>query len=529
MKKYSGLSIFLSLPVFLFYASHFANLFAEESIVPTGFIQSDQVSYMANAKEYGERGGWAIQYPLPFSMNYDNEAIYFQPQLFVLGQIMRIIPVDPGILFMLFGFLFTVLCIRICIVIFIETIKVDNQISQFIGIILFIWGGGLLCIGGGLWEVFIGNSFQSGPMAIFSLDPGRGWWFLNLGRNFVYPMEAYYHFLFFAVVYCVYKKRYNFFLFLLAILSLSHPFTGTAALLISFVWICLEQYYVRRISIPKYVLPILSVLFVFHFGYYLFYLGSNADHALLMKRWALDWSMTAESFLLAYALVGLMVLLRVSSPKKLLVVFSNPFNRFLIVWAFINFLLENHEFAIPAHQPLHFTRGYTWSALFLLGYPVVQEWVSKIYCRFSIRFAKVVCSFLFILFLSDNLIWFALCGGQQSTELGGIKVNPNQEEILLFLSSLDANKRVLISRDYYISYLSTVYTEFRPIYAHAFNTPDYKKKMKIQDDFVQRCIEAEEIRGKKKLVVYDLEQENCFKEGGEEIFKRGRYLVCIFD
>lgn len=85
MKKHWGFAILLSLPIFFFYASHYSNAGVDDPLIATGFIQTDQVSYMANAKEYGERGGFSLQYPLPFSMDYNNEAIYFQPQLFILG------------------------------------------------------------------------------------------------------------------------------------------------------------------------------------------------------------------------------------------------------------------------------------------------------------------------------------------------------------------------------------------------------------------------------------------------------------
>jgi hypothetical protein len=526
MKKHWGFAILLSLPIFFFYASHYSNALVDEPLIATGFIQTDQVSYMANAKEYGERGGFNLQYSLPFSTDYNNEAIYFQPQLFVLGQIMRILPIDPGLLLMLFGFTFTILCIRMCIVIFSEVIHDKPGPFRNIGLLLFIWGGGLICFSSGVLALFTKNGFEAGLKTLFALEPGAGWWFLNLGRNFVYPMEAYYHFLFFGMVYFVFKKQYRFFLLLLILLVFSHPFTGTAALLISTVWVLLEKYYIRRLTLPTFVLPGLAVLAVTHFSFYFLYLPSNAAHRILMKQWALDWSMTAERFIPAYAIVGLLVLLRVSTPKKLLSVFSNPFNRFLAVWAIVNFLLENHEFAIPAHQPLHFTRGYTWSALFLLGYPVVRECSEAFFQRFSPAVARVLLGFCSLLFLSDNITWFSHFGRLQSTEIGGIKITPEQKETLDFLATLEVDDRLLVCRDYHISYLATVYTGFRPIFAHRFNTVDWRGKIKMQDDFVQRCVVGDGLRGERVVVVYDFKNEtNCMAEGLEELYRNGRYGV----
>ena len=67
-------------------------------------------------------GGLSLFYPLPFSTDYNNEAIYFQPQIFFLGQLLRILPIDLGILLTIFGFVFTVLGIRVCIQLYSEYI-----------------------------------------------------------------------------------------------------------------------------------------------------------------------------------------------------------------------------------------------------------------------------------------------------------------------------------------------------------------------------------------------------------------------
>jgi len=90
---------------------------------------------------------------------------------------------------------------------------------------------------------------------------------------------------------------------------------------------------------------------------------------------------------------------------------------------------------------------------------------------------------------------------------------------------LEVDDRLLVCRDYHISYMATVYTGFRPIFAHRFNTVDWRGKIKLQDDFVQRCVVGEELSGRRLVVVYDLERENCFWEGGELVFEGERYLV----
>ena len=66
---------------------------------------------MANAREYLDRRKVSLFYPLPFSDNYDINAIYFQPLTLTLALVLYLSKVDPGVLFIIFGLLFTFLCI----------------------------------------------------------------------------------------------------------------------------------------------------------------------------------------------------------------------------------------------------------------------------------------------------------------------------------------------------------------------------------------------------------------------------------
>jgi hypothetical protein len=145
MKKYGLQSLVLLLPVIIFYCCHFAQDKNGEAI-PTGFIQPDQPYYIANAREYFDRGEFSLTYPLPFSSNYHNNAIYFQPQILVLGVLLHITGVDPGILFVAFGALFSFLCVFICLKLYSAVTHNDDSLIGKAGRVLFIWGGGVLFI-----------------------------------------------------------------------------------------------------------------------------------------------------------------------------------------------------------------------------------------------------------------------------------------------------------------------------------------------------------------------------------------------
>ena len=93
----------------------------------------------------------------------------------------------------------------------------------------FFWGGGILSLAG-LAAGLLVHRFGWGAASAF--DPFGGWWFLNFGRNLVYPNEAYYHGLFLLCLWLLIRRRFAATLAIAALMSLSHPFTGLAAALI---------------------------------------------------------------------------------------------------------------------------------------------------------------------------------------------------------------------------------------------------------------------------------------------------------
>jgi len=144
--RYWFYALLLFSPVIIVYACHyFAAWRAGE--IPTGFVHYDMPYYMANAREYSDQGGFSFLYSSPYTDHYDSKAIYFQPHLFVLGMIFKLFHPDPGTLFVLFGLLSGLICIRVLILLFEDIFGLDTKI-KWIGLLLFVWGGGVLSIAG---------------------------------------------------------------------------------------------------------------------------------------------------------------------------------------------------------------------------------------------------------------------------------------------------------------------------------------------------------------------------------------------
>jgi len=200
-KVYLCMIALLLTPVVALYVCPY--LFHNPDVSFTGFIQYDMASYMANAREHFDNGYFRFSYSNPFSYSYESKAIYFQPQTLLLALIWKLTGLDPGVVFNIFGIFSAFTCAWIILIFFESQFGLQDK-TNWIGLAIFFWGGGLIAIGG-----IAHNFLNIRPLfdEVFRFDPGRGWWFLNLGRNIVYPTEAFYHALFFGIAFLVLKKN----------------------------------------------------------------------------------------------------------------------------------------------------------------------------------------------------------------------------------------------------------------------------------------------------------------------------------
>ena len=108
-------------------------------------------------------------------------------------------------------------------------------------------------------------------------------------------------------------------------------------------------------------------------------------------------------------------------------------------------------------QPLHFTRGYIWIPLFLLGAPLLVE-ALETGVRTQTRRMWTVALILFV-FLLDNTAWIgtrmaaAIFSGAHGEE---ISLDPHERKLLAELSSAELKGHLLISQDEKSGYLATV-------------------------------------------------------------------------
>jgi hypothetical protein len=296
----------------------------------------------------------------------------------------------------------------------------------------------------------------------FQFDPEGGFWFLDLGRNLFYAVEAYYHAVAFGLLLALLDRRWLLSLLLMALIAASHPFTGAQFLGIALAW-TLPQYLIARHDRPPTWFAVGGVAILACFiAYHFWYLPQSAEHRALMQQWSLAWTLPVTALLLAHALVlpaAIVTLLRQRLEPRL--------TALLAVTAGLSLLLANHELFMAPKQPLHFTRGYIWFPLFLLATP----WLVPLLRRLLQRHRRVAVAALAGLFLLDNAAWLTAQAVQNAGGFGAARYLTQDERQILAMLNHDDGPALLVSQDDRLSYDALIYTPWQSWYSHEHLTP----------------------------------------------------------
>ena len=477
-------AMLLSLPVVALYAIQFVHQGPGWSF--SGFIYSDMPVYMANARQYLESPG-SLLYSNPYDFN--GPRIYFQPLIWLLGQLLRL-GVDPAALFAVVGFAVTFAAMIVLQRLLRDYQPLSRSMADWV-LVLAAWGGGLLMIG----HLLTGRS----------LDPERGFWLLNFGRNFIFPTEAFYHLLTLLLFWTVLRRRYWLSLTLALALAISHPFTGAQYAAIVLIWAAVERIADRR-AMPLVRLGAFALPLVFVAGYYLIYLPSHPSHAVLVHQWGSDRVLQWSTALAAYAPVAFLAGHRLWTDPNTI----GSFERFLIVAALISFGLTKHDLLISPVQPLHFARGHIWFPLFLLGLPslikLVRDWARRRPRRLYVRLV-VAISFLF---LYDNFTFLAY----HMLTPTGVFISRDNRELIEYVKHRD-DAPIVMSNQIMAGYLLATYTGARPFVSHPDNTPSYQARLEQARHFFEEGVLPPDLAQECVLVaVREDEQLPALKSGG---------------
>jgi hypothetical protein len=509
----------LVLPATIPYLTHY--LVETSGLVPTGFIQYDMPYYTALAHSYFSDGHFHLTYGNPFSPSYSTPRIYFQPFTLILALLSRWTALSGEAAFMLLGLAAAVVCVMLALILYRSVVGLSGAMD-WLGFVLFVWGGGLLAIAGLAYSTWS----HSHRLGIFRFDPFGGWWFLNFGRNFVFPTEALYHSLFLACIICTIRERYSLSALFAFLLSLSHPFTGLELLCILCAWCFLELVILRRKQVPLAFFLGCCALLLLHGAYYWVFLGRFPEHRSMVDQWTLPWLLRLSNYIPAYALVAFFAVRRVRTLALAKRFFAEPHNRLLVVWFATAFALAKHDLFMRSIQPLHFTRGYIWMPLYLIGAPALVSLLSRL-LRPPFRIALVACGVAIIgLFLLDNALWLgSFLHGHQ-----GIRITDDEKQLFLWMGRPNDGKDLVVAQDPLIGYMAVVYTPLRAWRSHVFNTPLSLLRQRELDSFYLDHGFLPAWKGRPLLVVFDLthgpiDERWMIADGGQKVFTNSSFDV----
>jgi hypothetical protein len=484
----------------------------------TGFIQYDQASYMANARAYFD-GGFHIFYGNPYSPDPNTPRIYFQIHLFVLGLVEKVTSWDPGLIYVLFGFVAGVICIRVAMALYEDVAGLRTRVD-WLGLVLFIWGGGILELMGACSH------------SLFAFDPAGGWWLLNLGRNLVYPTEAYYHALALGLILVARRGNFRAAIVLGVVLLLSHPFTGLQILLVVTVWAGVESVLLRNRAVPFLFAATMAYLVFLHLLYYVVLLNMFEEHRVIFAQWSLAWTESAMTALGADILVGLLAFWAIRTLALAREVFSHAGARLLAAWFVVSIILAHHDLFFPPKQPLHFTHGYSWCALFLLGVGPLRRLLETILSWRAPLMRWTALALIFVLAFSDNAIWLIYQGMHLEPALA--LDNPDRELFRWLNQRPEPHAELLVSTSSRLplTFLAMTYTDYRGWAAHYATTPYALERNREVDDFFKTGKASPGWSGKAIFVMLSkLESTKQIKESswGDPIFQNSEYEVYRID
>jgi len=485
---------------------------ASEPTTATGLYQYELPYYIANGRSAFERGN-GVTYPNPYDPDTAAPAIYAHWFPWTLGLLTSVFGWEPGDTLLVVGvivaFVFSAATFQLVACRLTECGRRQPVSWPFLWA---MWGGGLLAITGVL---FPSRSLDGVAEHALQFDPGRGMWFLNWGRNALFPTEAVYHALVAICWVAEIRGRRLTANSCLVLLATTHPWSGLQLLLTICCWrfccwisaelqperplISDRSRPAERISDADNTEPaagnpgrqLVSVrdsriqlltsgsILVLFLTYYKVWLPSFASHARLENVWRLDWSLPTLSALLAWSLVAVPAILLVKrgwSQRD-----WSRSTRFLVTALVVSLGLALHDRLISPVQPLHFTRGYIWMPLFLLGLPVLLEWSA----RLRRAAGPVGIATVAIVFWLDNIAFCTVHMQRQWQQQDGFYLDGDDRALLQLLGSR-ATDRVVLSQSQTVNYLLPTYASARPWLGHHFNTPDYPDRKSVW----QQCFAA---------------------------------------
>jgi hypothetical protein len=158
--------------------------------------------------------------------------------------------------------------------------------------------------------------------------------------------------------------------------------------------------------------------------------------------------------------------------------------------------------------------------MFIIGLPISILYLESLFELNKIWLKRIIFLFIAFIFLSDNASWFLI----QSYKRGSyISISKNQQDVFDFLGKNYLKNELLISEDHDIGYLSSVYTPYRSLFSHFYNTPFNTKRQKEVIDYFEQGIQTKFMKATSKIIVQRTKTNQVNRR--KILFKNSEYVV----
>ena len=449
------LSVLAISPILFAYIPHFTSPEGH----PTGFIAGDMPYYCANGREIFERGN-GFAYPNPLDTEPESPVIYFHWYIWILGVAIMKLGLDPGLVYVGVG-LIAALLMAWMTRLLVKEVLPDARYRMLLFFVA-MWGGGLINLYQATANFLLGRDLF---FRFFRLDPGDGLWFLNWGRNLLYPNEIVYHAVAAACWVAALRGRWGLAAAMAALVAATHPFSGLQVLLILLAWWSLQIVIRRdRRTLVFWSVSVVSMgLFV---AYYFVFLESFPQHRDLRADWTQEWILSGKTLMVAYGPVAVLALWRLWRDRR----DFGAKEQFLLTCLGVSLALALHDRFMTAVQPLHFARGFVWLPFFLLAAPLLQRTLLHLKTIASRPVMPALVTCFCLVACSDNIAFLTrevLQWGSRGFHLSGDErqmltwLEENRVEGVVFCDSPD------------LCYLTATYTRLIPYYGHRHVSPNH--------------------------------------------------------
>lgn len=466
-----------------------------------GLLQGDQKFYACLARAAAASPG-GFFYAYPWDLAESPSRIFFQLPITLLGWMMKAAPgAAPHNVFDLFRLAFAPLMFA-ALAALARSSGIGRRMSwAAFGAVAF--GGGVAWAGTiGLWAE---RGAEGSLLAAFYDFEHKvckyHWWFLDSFRNVLYPLEVFYHFLFYAMAAALLRRRPGWAAALYALGLASNPFVGAQMTALIFPALALD---LRSRSLRGRAMASLGacggafLLFAF---YYQVFLPSHPVAAALtvQHREAYAHSLPLSAILVGHAPLLAIFAISWMAPDFARRQLASRRARILLVWLAGTLLLtQNGRFLPRPIQPMHFTRGYLFVPLALWAFRFLQSRARGAaaggWARRWLRLAWA----LPILLLPDNLLFVAL-RFSDPPPMGDLAFEADAVQVIEHFKG--APKGRVFCDDKALSVTLTA----------VMGVPTYWAQLETTPDFPARAAEAREM----------------FKSGGAEAFCRKNRIAAF--